>query len=100
MIPTYYFLILSAILFAIGVCGSVVVSLAATLRQRATPDALLGRVAGASDMLYDAMLPLGLLSSGALMKAADGVVALVGIGALMIANAATFAFSPGMRRAA
>ena len=85
--------------FAVGLCGAIVVNLSATLRQRTTPDELLGRVTSASDVLYDAMLPLGMVLSGALMEATGGIVTLMGIGALMAANALGFACSAALRRA-
>ncbi|MGH2602574.1 MAG: hypothetical protein ACRDJ9_24720, partial [Dehalococcoidia bacterium] len=88
---------------AVGACIGVAVAIQTvsymTLRPALTPDELLGRVGSTARTLTAGLRPLGLLGGGALIAAASGGVALIGMGVLAIGASMLFGLSKTFREA-
>ena len=84
-----------------GAADTVAVVSRSTIVQRHTPDALLGRVAAAEQIVGQAGPDLGNLRAGLVAAATSGVTALVSGGLMcMAAVALTGALTPALRRSA
>jgi hypothetical protein len=70
-----------------------------TLRPTLTPDNFLGRVGSTARTITAGLRPLGQLSGGALIGAANGGVALIAMGGLAIAASMLFGLSKTFREA-
>jgi MFS family permease len=95
--------VLPPVYLAVGFCIGAAVAVQTvsymTLRPALTPDDLLGRVGSTSRTITAGLRPLGLLGGGALIYAANGGVALIGMGAVLIASSMLFGLSKTFREA-
>ena len=85
--------------FLAGVSQSIVLIAYITLRTGHSPDALLGRVGSTARLVSIGLTPVGLLVVGVVIDAANGAVAVGGMGAWMLGIAIAFLFSATVRGA-
>jgi ENTS family enterobactin (siderophore) exporter len=88
-----------AVGFCIGIAVAVQTVSYMTLRPALTPDELLGRVGSTARTITVGLRPLGQLGGGALIAAASGGVALMGMGSLAIGASILFGLSKTFREA-
>ena len=88
-----------AVGFCIGIAVAIQTVSYMTLRPALTPDELLGRVGSTARTITVGLRPLGQLGGGALIAAASGGVALVGMGTLAIGASIMFGLSKMFREA-
>jgi MFS family permease len=93
--PTVYL----AVGFCIGAAFAVQTVSYMTLRAALTPDHLLGRVGSTSRSITAGLRPIGLLGGGALISAASGGIALIGMGGIAIGASLLFCLANPFREA-
>ncbi|MGH2615497.1 MAG: MFS transporter, partial [Thermomicrobiales bacterium] len=85
--------------FCVGAAVAVQTVSYMTIRPTLTPDELLGRVGSTARTITAGLRPLGQFGGGALIDAASGGLALIGMGGLAIAASILFGLSQTLRDA-